>query len=149
MTMSDILTMNKDIVDASGQPINIPTINEINPEEIPIEERGLQLPEPKGYKILCAIPNASEEYESGILKAGQTKTIEEHSTVVLFVVKVGDLAYQDKERFPTGPWCKEGDFVLTRAYAGTRFKIHGREFRIINDDTVEGVVQDPRGYTRA
>ena len=80
---------------------------------------------------------------------GQTKTIEEHSTVVLFVVKVGDLAYKDESRFPTGPWCKEGDFVLTRAYAGTRFKIHGREFRIINDDTVEGVVQDPRGYTRA
>ncbi|CAK0775391.1 hypothetical protein CCP3SC1AL1_790001 [Gammaproteobacteria bacterium] len=67
----------------------------------------------------------------------------------MFVVKVGDLAYKDEVRFPTGPWCKEGDFVLTRAYAGTRFKIHGREFRIINDDTVEGVVADPRGYTRA
>jgi len=147
--MSDILTMNKDIVDASGRPINIPTVDEVKPEEIPIEERGLQLPEPKGYKILCAIPDASEEYESGILKAGSTKSIEELSTVVLFVVKVGDLAYKDESRFPTGPWCKEGDFVLTRAYAGTRFKIHGREFRIINDDTVEGVVQDPRGYTRA
>jgi len=149
MTMSDILTMNKDIVDAAGRPINIPVINEVEPEEIPIEERGLQLPEPKGYKILCAIPNAAEEYESGLVKAAQTRTIEEHSTVVLFVVKVGDLAYKDESRFPTGPWCKEGDFVLTRAYAGTRFKIHGREFRIINDDTVEGVVQDPRGYTRA
>ena len=144
-----ILTMNKDIVDAAGRPINIPVINEVEAEEIPIEERGLQLPDPKGYKILCAIPEASETYESGLVKAGQTKHIEEHSTVVLFVVKVGDLAYKDESRFPTGPWCKEGDFVLTRAYAGTRFKIHGREFRIINDDTVEGVVQDPRGYTRA
>ena len=144
-----ILTMNKDIVDATGRPINIPTINEVEPEDIPIEERGLQLPEPKGYKILCAIPEASDTYESGLVKAGQTRTIEEHSTVVLFVVKVGDLAYKDESRFPTGPWCKEGDFVLTRAYAGTRFKIHGREFRIINDDTVEGVVQDPRGDTRA
>ena len=147
--MSDILTMNKDIVDAAGRPINIPTINEVEPEEIPIEERGLQLPEPKGYKILCAIPEASDTYESGLVKAGQTKHIEEHSTVVLFVVRMGDLCYKDESRFPTGPWCKEGDFVLTRAYAGTRFKIHGREFRIINDDTVEGVVQDPRGYTRA
>ena len=149
MTMSDILTMNKDIVDAAGRPINIPTIDAVQAEDIPIEERGLQLPEPKGYKILCAIPDASETYQSGLAKAAQTKTIEEHSTVVLFVVKVGDLAYKDESRFPTGPWCKEGDFVLTRAYAGTRFKIHGREFRIINDDTVEGVVQDPRGYTRA
>jgi co-chaperonin GroES (HSP10) len=149
MTMSDILTMNKNLVDANGRPIVIPTLDAVDADDIPIEERGLQLPEPKGYKILCAIPDASETYQGGIVKADSTRTIEEHSTVVLFVVKVGDLAYKDETRFPTGPWCKEGDFVLTRAYAGTRFKIHGREFRIINDDTVEGVVQDPRGYTRA
>mgnify|MGYP003336024748 FL=1 len=147
--MSDILTMNKDLVDASGRPISVPKVEDVKPEDIPIEERGLQLPDPKGYKILCAIPDATDTYQSGLAKADQTKHIEEHSTVVLFVVKMGDLCYADKERFPTGPWCKEGDFVLTRAYAGTRFKIHGREFRIINDDTVEGVVQDPRGYTRA
>ena len=144
-----ILTMNKNLVDANGRPIVIPTLDAIEAEDIPIEERGLQLPEPKGYKILCAIPDASETYKGGIVKADSTRTVEEHSTVVLFVVRVGDLAYKDEVRFPTGPWCKEGDFVLTRAYAGTRFKIHGREFRIINDDTVEGVVQDPRGYTRA
>lgn len=149
MMTSEILTMKKNIVDASGRPIHIPSIDEVETEDIPIEERGLQLPEPQGYRILCAIPEASETYQSGLVKAGDTKRIEEHSTVVLFVVKVGNLAYKDEARFPTGPWCKEGDFVLTRAYAGTRFKIHGREFRIINDDTVEGVVQDPRGYTRA
>ena len=148
--MSDnILTMNKNIVDAQGRPIVIPKLDEVQAEDIPIEERGLQLPDPKGYRILCAIPDATETYKSGLVKADQTRTIEEHSTVVLFVVRMGDLCYADKERFPTGPWCKEGDFILTRAYAGTRFKIHGREFRIINDDTVEGVVQDPRGYTRA
>ena len=147
--MSDILTMNKDLVDASGRPISVPTIEEVKPEDIPIEERGLQMPEPMGYKILCAIPDATDTYQSGLAKADQTKHIEEHSTVVLFVVKMGDLCYADKERFPTGPWCKEGDFILTRAYAGTRFKIHGTEFRIINDDTVEGVVMDPRGYSRA
>jgi co-chaperonin GroES (HSP10) len=150
MKMSDnILTMNKNIVDAQGRPIVIPKLDEVQAEDIPIEERGLQLPDPKGYRILCAIPDATETYKSGLVKADQTRTIEEHSTVVLFVVRMGDLCYADKERFPTGPWCKEGDFILTRAYAGTRFKIHGREFRIINDDTVEGVVQDPRGYTRA
>lgn len=108
-----------------------------------------QLPEPKGYRILCAVPDVEEKYSSGILKADTAKRIEENSTVVLFIIKMGDMCYLDKERFPTGPWCKEGDFVLTRAYAGTRFKIHGREFRIINDDTVEGVVEDPRGYSRA
>jgi co-chaperonin GroES (HSP10) len=59
------------------------------------------------------------------------------------------MAYSDKERFPTGPWCKKGDFVLTRTYAGTRMRIHDREFRIINDDTVEAVVEDPRGLSHA
>ena len=113
------------------------------------EAKATQLPEPKGYRILCAIPQAEETYDSGIIKAGDTKRIEENSTVVLFVLKMGDMCYADKERFPTGPWCKEGDFILTRAYAGTRFKIHGQEFRMINDDSVEGVVEDPRGYARA
>lgn len=112
-------------------------------------QMATQLPEPKGYRILCAVPEVEEKYSSGILKADTSKRVEENSTVILFVIKMGDMCYGDKERFPTGPWCKEGDFVLTRAYAGTRFKIHGREFRIINDDTVEGIVEDPRGYSRA
>jgi co-chaperonin GroES (HSP10) len=141
--------MNKDLVDANGRPIQIPTVDSVEAEDIPIEERGLQLPEPKGYKILCAIPDAADTDRGGIVKADSTRTIEEHSTVVLFVIRMGNLCYKDEVRFPTGPWCKEGDFILTRAYAGTRFKIHGREFRILNDDSVEGVVLDPRGYTRA
>jgi len=107
------------------------------------------LPEPKGYRILCAVPHVEEEFDSGIIKADDTRRTEELTTVVLFVVKLGEQCYADKERFPTGPWCKEGDFVLTRPYSGTRVVIHGREFRIINDDTVEAVVQDPRGIRRA
>jgi co-chaperonin GroES (HSP10) len=107
------------------------------------------LPAPKGYRMLCAVPHVEEEYESGIVKAEDTKRVEEQTTVVLFVVKMGDLCYKDEARFPTGPWCKEGDFVLTRPYSGTRVVIHGREFRIINDDTVEAVVEDPRGIRRA
>jgi co-chaperonin GroES (HSP10) len=136
------------IVDSTGRPIVVPKIDDVVVEDIPIEERGLQLPDIKGYKLLCAIPEASDTYEGGIIKAGDVKRVEENATVVLFVLKVGEMAYKDATRFPTGPWCQEGDFILTRAYAGTRFKIHGREFRIINDDTVEGVVMDPRGYAR-
>ncbi len=112
-------------------------------------EKAKLLPEPKGFKILCAVPQVEEEFDGGIIKADDTKRVEEQTTVVLFVVKLGDLAYKDKDRFPTGPWCKEGDFVLTRPYSGTRVVIHGREFRIINDDTVEAVVEDPRGIRRA
>lgn len=114
-----------------------------------ITEKAKQLPEPKGYKILCAVPEIEDKYENGILKADTTVKTEEHSTTVLFVVKCGDQAYKDMDKFPYGEWCKEGDFVITRAYSGTRFKIHGREFRLINDDQVEAVVQDPRGITRA
>lgn len=122
-----------------------------NPEEqVPIEERGRMLPRAVGYKIVCAIPEISDTFEnSEIIKAESLKRVEEYSTVVLFVVSVGPDAYKDKEKFPSGPWCKEGDFILTRAYSGTRMKIYGREFRIINDDQVDSVVDDPRGISRA
>lgn len=112
-------------------------------------EKAKLLPEPKGYKILCAVPQVEEEFDGGIIKADDTKKVEEQTTVVLFVVKMGELAYKDESRFPTGAWCKQGDFVLTRPYTGTRVVIHGREFRLINDDSVEAVVQDPRGIRRA
>jgi co-chaperonin GroES (HSP10) len=112
-------------------------------------KKASQLPVPKGYRILCAVPHVDEEYEGGLIKAEDTRKTEEQTTVVLFVIKLGSEAYADKDRFPTGPWCKEGDFVLTRPYSGTRVVIHGREFRIINDDTVEAVVDDPRGIRRA
>jgi len=113
------------------------------------DEKGKQLPDPVGYHILCAIPEAEKEFESGIAKADETLRVEEVLTTVLFVVKMGPECYTDKTRFPNGPWCKQGDFVLVRPNTGSRLLIHGREFRLINDDTVEAVVQDPRGIKRA
>ena len=112
------------------------------------EGKAKQLPDPSGYRILCAIPEIEETYDSGILKSDMTLQHEELLTTVLFVVKIGLDCYKDPARFPSGPWCKEGDFILVRPHAGTRLKIHGREFRIINDDSVEGVVEDPRGISR-
>lgn len=111
-------------------------------------EKGKQLPKPSGYRILCAIPEQEKEYDSGILKADTTMHYEELLTTVLFVVDMGPDCYKDPSRFPTGPWCKKGDFVLVRPNSGTRLVIHGREFRIINDDSVEGIVDDPRGIKR-
>jgi len=78
----------------------------------------------------------------------ERRSAEETASIVGFVIKMGDLCYQDESKFPTGPWCKEGDWVMFRAYSGTRFKVHSAEFRLINDDTVEAVVQDPRGVRR-
>ena len=118
----------------------------------PAEEKAKQLPDPKTFHMLCVVPEAMEEYqdsEVGLIKDSKTMRYEEVLTPVLFVVKVGPDAYKDATRFPSGPSCKEGDFVIVRPNSGTRLKIHGREFRIINDDSVEAVVEDPRGIARA
>jgi co-chaperonin GroES (HSP10) len=117
--------------------------------EATADEKAKQLPEPSGYRILCAIPDIEEKYDSGIIKADSTMHYEEVLSTVFFVVKMGPDCYKDPARFPSGAWCKVGDFVLARPNSGTRLKIHGREFRIINDDSVEGVVEDPRGIKRA
>ena len=113
------------------------------------EDKARQLPQPSTYHILCALPEIEEEYESGIIKAGNTIHFEEVMSPVLFVIAMGPDCYKDTKRFPSGPSCKKGDFVLVRPNTGTRIKIHGREFRIINDDSVEAVVQDPRGISRS
>jgi co-chaperonin GroES (HSP10) len=113
------------------------------------EEKARQVPDPATYHILCVLPDIEEEYgDSGLVKAGQTMHYEELLSPVLFVVKLGPDAFKDEKRFPSGPSCKVGDFVLVRPNTGTRIKIHGKEFRLINDDSVEAVVQDPRGITR-
>jgi len=112
------------------------------------EQKATQLPIPSGYKILCAIPEVEKEYDSGLIKADQTIQTEEVLTTVLFVVALGPDCYTDKERYPSGPWCKVGDFILVRPNSGSRLLIHGKEFRIINEDTVEAVVLDPRGIKR-
>ena len=126
-----------------------PTIQKVEAENIPLEERGKQLPEPKGWKVLCAVVETDETFEgSSLVKTGATRQAEEVSSPVLFVMKLGPDAYKDENKFPTGPYCKEGDFIITRPYAGTRIKIHGKEFRIINDDLVDATVEDPRGISR-
>jgi co-chaperonin GroES (HSP10) len=128
-------------------PDNPAVVGSIN-IEASNEEKAKQLPKPSGYRILCAIPEIEKEFDSGIVKAETTVHYEEVLTTVLFVIAIGPDCYKDSTRFPTGPWCKEGDFVLVRPNAGTRVIIHGREFRIINDDSVEAVVDEPRGIRR-
>ena len=112
------------------------------------EEKAKQIPDPATYHVLCVLPEADDKYDNGLLKSGQTMQYEELLSPVLFVIKIGPDAFKDKKRFPSGPSCKTGDFVLVRPNTGTRMKIHGQEFRIINDDSIEAVVQDPRGITR-
>jgi len=117
--------------------------------DAPDTPQATTFPEPVGWQILLAMPEINDTTEGGIVKADITKDIEATSTVVGLVLEMGKECYQDKDRFTSGPWCKNGDFVLIGAYKGVRFRIFGKEFRLINDDTVKAVVQDPRGYTRA
>ena len=107
-----------------------------------------KLPEPTGYRLLIALPEIDEKTQGGVIMPDGLVKDESTASIIGFVIKSGPDAYSDKERFPNGAWCKEGDFVIFRLYSGTRFKVSGKEFRLINDDTVEGVVDDPRGYTR-
>lgn len=112
------------------------------------DEKAKQIPDPVTYHLLCILPEADEKYDNGLVKSSQTIHFEELLSPVLFVAKVGPDAYKDEKRFPSGPSCKQGDFILTRPNTGTRMKIHGREFRLITDDAVEAVVEDPRGIKR-
>ena len=108
-----------------------------------------QLPEPKGYKLLIALPEVDEATDGGIIKSVKSQHEESISTVVGWVMSMGPDSYANYNRFPNGPYCEVGDWVVFRAFSGTRLKIHGKEFRLINDDTVEAVVEDPRGVERA
>jgi co-chaperonin GroES (HSP10) len=136
-------TMSEILIGSTSDPNEATVLPET------LEEKAKQVPDPSGYRIFCGIPEIQDSYESGILKSDMSLRHEELLTTVLFVMKMGPDCYKDKERFPSGPWCKQGDFILVRPHAGTRVKIHGQEFRIINDDAVEGVVEDPRGISRA
>jgi co-chaperonin GroES (HSP10) len=144
--MSEILLPPGISLPPTIQPIEKPK------DDTPPEEKATSLPRPTGWKILCIVPDVSEKLDGTDLDLVKPTSIlkqEEHATTVLFVLEVGPDAYKDQAKFPTGAWCKKGDFILVRTYSGTRFKIFGKEFRLINDDQVDAVVQDPRGITRA
>ena len=125
---------------------------ESNVEEINIDDsnsrKANQMPKPTGYKILIALPEPDEKTDGGIIKASQTIHNEEVGSIVGFVLDTGPDVYSDSVRFPTGPFCKKGDWIVMRSYTGTRFMVHGKEFRLINDDSVEAVVEDPRGIVK-
>lgn len=113
------------------------------------EQLDAQLPRPVGYKLLIALPEVDKTFASGILKTDAMIHQETVLTTVGLVLDMGDQAYADKERYPNGPWCKAGDYVVFRSNSGTRVKVGGKEYRFLNDDSIDGVVADPRGIARA
>lgn len=141
--MSELILPPGMLLPPTVQPVDQPD------EGASDQAKARMLPDPTGWRLLCAVPEVAKTFEgSEIVKADAFMKAEEHGTTVLFVMKVGPEAYKDPAKFPSGAWCKEGDFVLVRTYSGTRFRVHGREFRLLNDDQIEAVVEDPRGVTR-
>ena len=114
------------------------------------EEFEAQLPTPVGYRVLIAMPVVEEAFEgTELLKSVTTKHQEQVMSIIGLVVDMGEQAYSDPDRFPNGPWCEQGDYVMFRANTGTRFTVEGSEYRLMNDDSIEAVVADPRGIQRA
>ena len=121
----------------------------IDEMEISEEEMEACIPKPVGYRVLIALPNVEEKFSNGIVKAAKTLHEEYILSTIGAVVDMGSEAYSDKERFASGPWCKVGDYVMFRANTGTRFKIGNQEYRLMNDDSIEAVVANPRAIARA
>ena len=118
--------------------------------ELTQEDIENQLPVPVGYRVLVALPQVEETFgASGLVKSTTTISHEHIMSIIGLVLDMGDQAYSDEDRFPTGPWCKQGDYVMFRANTGTRFKVNGVEYRLMNDDSIEAIVADPRGIPRA
>jgi|TARA_R110000796_G_scaffold75628_4_gene169510 co-chaperonin GroES (HSP10) len=118
--------------------------------ELTEEEVEAQLPTPVGYRVLVALPQVEETYgDTGLIKSTTTKNQEHIMSIIGLVLDMGDQAYSDKDRFPTGAWCKAGDYVMFRMNTGTRFRVGGVEYRLMNDDSIEAIVADPHGITRA
>ena len=111
----------------------------LNPENI---EKS-QLPVPSGWRLLVLPFSPREKTKGGILIAQESLDKLRIATNCGYVLKMGPLAYHDQEKFPTGPWCKKGDWVIFARYAGSRLPIEGGEVRILNDDEVLGTIKDP------
>jgi len=109
-----------------------------------------QLPRPVGYRVLIAMPEIEETFtDTKVIKTTTIMHQEHIMSIIGLVLDMGSQAYSDVERFGDTPWCKVGDYVMFRANTGTRFKVGGVEYRLMNDDSIEAVVNDPRGVSRA
>ena len=111
----------------------------LSPENI----QKSQLPAPSGWRLLVLPFTPREKTKGGILIAQESLDKLRIATNCGYVLKMGPLAYHDREKFPTGPWCKTGDWVIFARYAGSRLPIEGGEVRILNDDEVLGTIKDP------
>jgi|TARA_R100001460_G_scaffold22136_8_gene45069 chaperonin GroES len=138
--MTDTVQATKE--DTASSPWVHPSERVLDPSKI---DKSLldRMPTPTGWRILVLPYKGKGKTEGGILLPDQILANQEISTQVGYVLKVGPLAYEDKNKFPTGTWCKQGEWVIFARYAGSRFKIEGGEVRILNDDEILAKISDP------
>lgn len=113
----------------------------------------MSLPKPVGYNILVKLPKVEHKTKGGIYKPDELISAEETASMVVQVVDMGPSCYQGTTmsgypKFPDGPWCGTGDFIIMKSYAGSRIKVNGEDYRLITDDTVQAVVSDPASVER-
>nr|ASN63308.1 co-chaperonin GroES [uncultured virus] len=108
-----------------------------------------RLPSPTGYRILVLPYAGPKKTKGGIYLSDSTQETIQMTTVCAYVLKMGDLCYKDKDKFPNGPWCQKGDWVIFGRYAGSRFKIEGGEVRILNDDEIIAKINNPEDILHA
>nr|ASN63096.1 co-chaperonin GroES [uncultured virus] len=154
MKMTETITVNGVGAVAETSPamtaLELKRAAQIEKEEQEQKELEEAIPKPTGYHVLIALPNVEETFgDSGLVKASSTVREEYILSTIGLVLDMGDQAYNDKDRFPTGPWCKTGDYVMFRANTGTRFKLGKQEYRLMNDDSIQAVVPNPRMISRA
>ena len=126
-----------------------PMIEGSAPTSLNEGELDAMIPKPVGYHILIAMPEVRQTFgATNLVKSAQTMHHDSILSMVGVVLDMGKQAYSDAKRFPNGPWCEVGDYVLFRMNSGTRFKVGGQEYRLMNDDSVEAVVENPDGITR-
>ena len=116
--------------------------------QIPTDPKGIKeylgiIPNPVGYRMLVRPWSGKKKTKGGIILSDDTHDKIQMTTVVGLVVKLGDLCYKDKEKFPTGAWCKEGEFVIYGRYSGSRFQTKYGDHRILNDDEIIGKIKAP------
>ena len=118
-------------------------------KEEPKETNLEKLPNPTGWRILIMPFAQKEKTDGGIIIAQETLDRSRIATQCGYVLKMGDLCYEDKDKYPTGPWCKEKDWVIFARYAGSRMEIDGGEIRMLNDDEILGTIDNPEDILHA
>ena len=117
---------------------------------VDLEERrkASQLPQPCGYQLLVVLPVQEEKTEGGVYVPEEWRKREETAGIAAMVLRMGPDAFADETRFPSGAYCKEGEWIIMKPYSGIRVEIHDKQFRLINDDCVKATTEDPRGVKR-